>query len=443
MKKIITNFVRTKELGFDRIILKSTREATDFKGFMKQPQLCLGFFIALLLALPAFAQVNKFAIDKVVIDAGHGGHDSGCRGKFSNEKDVALSVSLKLGKLIEENLPEVKVIYTRKTDVFVTLNDRAEIANNNKADLFICIHCNAGSKVASGTEVFVMGLHKTEDNLKLAERENSSILMEADQSKYEGFNPNSPEGYIALSLYQNAYMDQSINLASKVEQNLTSKGRDDRGVKQAGFWVLYRTTMPSILIETGFLTNPTEEQYLNSEQGQNEIAAALFKAFKDYKAENDAKIKQKSKEKAELTPEKKNKDTAENKKTANDKEGITQAKENKTTIAKDTLAMGSNADTASAKNIFFSVQVATTSKNNPADTKKGNFRNLSEVHTEELQDGSIKYLTGKTFTFEEALQLLSETKDKGFPSAFLVAYQGIERIPVKKAQELIKNNTVN
>lgn len=424
---------------------------------MKQPQPILGFFIAILVSLSTSAQVNKYALDKIVIDAGHGGNDSGCRGKFSNEKDVALSVSLKLGKLIEDSIPEVKVLYTRKTDVFVTLNDRAEIANNNKADLFICIHCNAGSKVASGTEAFVMGLHKTEDNLKVAERENSSILIEEDQSKYEGFNPNSPEAYIAFSLYQNAFMDQSLSLATKVEKNLTSKGRDDRGVKQAGFWVLYRTTMPSILIETGFLTNPTEEQFLNSESGQTEIAYAIFKSFKEYKTENDAKIKQKSTGKADpvnapklnQSKEKKATETIEKNTPVIAKDTVLKEKTS-TTLAlpkADTLAVLLktdsakalvNVDTARARSIFFSVQVATSSKNNPADIHKGNFRNLPEVRAEEVQDGSIKYITGHTISFEEALILLSETKEKGFPGAFLVAYQGTDRIPVKKAQELIK-----
>ncbi len=228
-----------------------------------------------------------YAITKVVIDPGHGGNDSGCLGSFSQEKNVALAISLKFGKMIEDNFKDVKVIYTRTTDKFVDLRERAEMANRENADLFICIHCNSAPSDAYGIETFAMGLHKTEDNLAVAKRENASILLEDDYLKnYNGFNPNSPEAYIIFSMYQSAFLDQSLSLAGKIQHYINSNaGRYDRGVKQAGFLVLWRTAMPSILVETGFLTNQAEEKYMNTEEGQTAIAAAMFKGFQDYKLE--------------------------------------------------------------------------------------------------------------------------------------------------------------
>jgi N-acetylmuramoyl-L-alanine amidase len=226
-----------------------------------------------------------YRIKTVVIDAGHGGHDSGCLGSSAKEKIIALDVALKLGALIEEKFPDVNVVYTRKTDEFVELHERAAIANRNHADLFICIHCNSGGPSAFGVETYVMGLHKTDDNLNVAKRENSSILLEKDfKQKYDGFDPNSPEANIVFSLYQNAYLTQSLKFASAVQGQVEEyAGRFNRGVKQAGFLVLYRTAMPSVLIETGFLTNNSEEKYLLSEKGQNNIASSVFKAFEEYK----------------------------------------------------------------------------------------------------------------------------------------------------------------
>jgi len=226
-----------------------------------------------------------YRIKTVVIDAGHGGHDSGCLGSSAKEKIIALEVALKLGAMIEEKFPDVKVVYTRKTDEFIELHERAAIANRNHADLFICIHCNSGGPSAFGVETYVMGLHKTDDNLNVAKRENSSILLEKDfKQKYDGFDPNSPEANIVFSLYQNAYLAQSLKFASAVQGQVEEyAGRFNRGVKQAGFLVLYRTAMPSVLIETGFLTNNSEEKYLLSEKGQNNIASSVFKAFEEYK----------------------------------------------------------------------------------------------------------------------------------------------------------------
>jgi N-acetylmuramoyl-L-alanine amidase len=224
----------------------------------------------------------------VVIDAGHGGHDTGTLGKKSKEKDVALKIALKLGSYIEQNMPGVKVIYTRKDDRYLALDERADIANKNKAGLFICIHANANpNNKAFGTETYVMGLHKDENNFEVAKRENSVILLDENyEERYEGFDPKSPESYILFSLTQSAYQESSLRFAQKVEEQFKTKvGRNSRGVKQAGFLVLWRTTMPSVLIETGFLSNSTEESFLAGEEGQDLVASGIYRAFKAYKSE--------------------------------------------------------------------------------------------------------------------------------------------------------------
>ena len=227
-------------------------------------------------------------VDTVVIDAGHGGKDPGTRGVSLKEKDVALKIALKVGSYIQKNIPGVKVIYTRKDDRYLALDERAAIANRNKADLFICIHANAVSKPEiRGTETYVMGLHKSEGNLDVAKRENSVILLDDNyEERYEGFDPNSPESSILFSIAQSAFQESSLKFAEKVEAEFKGRvGRKSHGVKQAGFWVLWRTAMPSVLIEVGFLTNPTEEKFLNEENGQNLIASGIYRAFKEYKTQ--------------------------------------------------------------------------------------------------------------------------------------------------------------
>ncbi|MCR9064192.1 MAG: N-acetylmuramoyl-L-alanine amidase [Cytophagales bacterium] len=224
-------------------------------------------------------------VKKIVIDAGHGGKDPGTAG--GKEKRYALDIALRLGEKIEKQLKGVEVVYTRKSDVFIPLNERAAIANREKADLFISIHCNAfKSSHASGTETYVMGLHKTEANLDLAKRENNVILMEDNYSKsYKGFNPNSPLAHIMLANYQSAFMNQSMDFASRVENQFVRHGNKSRGVKQAGFLVIWETTMPSVLIETGYLSNPEDARKLGSEQGRDNIAEAIYKAFYSYKSD--------------------------------------------------------------------------------------------------------------------------------------------------------------
>ncbi len=232
---------------------------------------------------------TPYRMKTVVIDAGHGGNDPGNLGTGrykTREKDIALEVALMVGGYIEKQFPEIKVIYTRSTDVFIGLSDRTDIANKAKADLFISIHCNAASNPsAMGVETFALGLHKNKENLEVAMKENSAIFLEDDyKTKYEGFDPNSPESIIALTIMQSAYLQQSLSISSYIQNQFKERvGRKDRGVKQAGFLVLRKTTMPSILIELGFLTNPVEEDFLNSENGKTYMASAIFRGFKEYK----------------------------------------------------------------------------------------------------------------------------------------------------------------
>ena len=224
-------------------------------------------------------------IKTVVIDPGHGGKDPGCHGAITNEKKVVLEIGLKLGEYIKEKYPEIEVIYTRDKDVFVELDERARIANESKADLFICIHANAAGASAHGAETYVLGLHRTESQQKVAERENNIIhLEENSEEKYKDFDL-SPDAIIAKQLQLSVFLDQSINFASKVQTQFKSIGRYDRGVKQAGFLVLYKTTMPSVLIETGFLTNQKEESFLDDPVNQIKMANSIFKAFQEYKSE--------------------------------------------------------------------------------------------------------------------------------------------------------------
>lgn len=245
---------------------------------------------SLLLLTVSFNTVGikQYRVKKVVIDAGHGGKDPGTHGAFSKEKDIALDIALQLGRIIKENLKDVEVIYTRKDDRFIPLEQRAAIANKNNADVFISIHANAMSlKSVHGTETYVMGTNKREGNFEIAKRENSVILMEENyEERYEGFDPLSPESHILFSLYQNAYMNNSLMLADKIEKQFKHRvGRRSRGVRQDGFWVLWRTSMPSVLVEVGYLTNPAEEKYLNDKLGRVYIASGIYRAFRDYKAE--------------------------------------------------------------------------------------------------------------------------------------------------------------
>lgn len=238
-------------------------------------------------ASPAINGPNQ--VRTIVLDAGHGGKDPGTHGKYAKEKTINLALILKLGRKIKSKHPTVRVIYTRSADHFVDLYERGAIANRNRADLFISIHCNASpsSSHVHGTETYTLGLHRTKSNLDVARRENAVILQEKNyQQTYKGFDPNSPLATIMLANYQHAFMGSSIDFAEKIERSFRANAsRKSNGVKQAGFIVLWKATMPSVLIETGYLTNPDEENFLRSEDGQGEIAEAIYKAFARYKQE--------------------------------------------------------------------------------------------------------------------------------------------------------------
>lgn len=355
---------------------------------------------------------TPYQLKTVVIDAGHGGHDHGCSGSSHNEKTLSLKMALKLGEMIEKNYPDVKVVYTRKTDVFIELYERAAIANRNKADLFICIHCNANpSSSPYGTETYVMGLHKTEANLNVAKRENDVILLESDyKQNYDGFNPNGPASHIIFSLNQHAFMEQSILFASSVEKYLKSHAkRSSRGVKQAGFLVLWKTAMPSVLIETGFLTNANEEKFLGSEEGQKAVAESIFYAFRDYKndMENSSGVisEQKAKElNAEL-----------------DKTPSTTTN----TVEKNTAEQ--------VKGLTFSVQFF-SSETEVASSKFAKLQpeNISFVQ----ENGWYKYRLGPYTTLDEATKKQTLARTNGYKDAFVIAMKDGKRISIDEARAL-------
>ncbi len=366
---------------------------------------------------------------KVVIDAGHGGKDPGCHGASSNEKDVTLSVALKTGKLISENCPNVKVIYTRKTDVFVELYRRAEIANSNHADLFISFHCNANDNHnANGIETYVMGLHKSEANQAVARAENSAMLKESNyQNNYDGFNPNSPEAAILFSLYSSAYLNNSILLADKVQKNLINNTKLlNRGVKQAGFWVLYKVAMPSILIEMGFLSNPNDEKYLLNDKNKDNVAQAVFQAFTSYYTQitgNKIDIPDVN------TGEHTNKNITDKNDNSNDhisdsksgKDDQKPEKPEKTTLNDPT-------------GVRFMVQfMAVPEKISLTDPRFKNIPNVNRFHENNLW----KYTAGSEKSLSEAKEILKKVQQK-YPDAFIIAFEDDKKIPVSEALKKIK-----
>ena len=359
-------------------------------------------------------------IKTVCIDAGHGGKDPGCHGSSANEKTVCLSMALKLGAKIKESFPNVNVIYTRDSDVFVELDDRAKIANKYKADLFICIHANSASPAAYGTETFVLGLHRTESQQKIADRENSTIYLESDKgSKYKDFDL-SPDAIIARQLQLSIFLDHSINFASRLQTEFKRIGRHDRGVKQAGFIVLYKTTMPSVLIETGFLTNPSDEIFLSGEDTQNKMAGAMFDAFRKYKS--DLEGVDEIKGVGILT---------------NNEEFVDSSKANdiKKSSTNNNLATTEISSNIKKNTIIFKVQIETSDKKLSLNAKK-----YSGLDVIEVIDGKLyKYLTGNFENdFNEANKLKNELRTNGFPNAFVVAYENDIRINIDRGIELSK-----
>ncbi len=343
-------------------------------------------------------------IRTVVIDAGHGGRDPGAQGRKAKEKDIALSIAMKVGTYIEENIPEVKVIYTRKKDVFVELKERAAIANRAEADLFISIHVNAHPQASAyGTLTLVLGQHRADENFDVAVRENSVILLEDDyETTYEGFDPKSTESYIMFTLMQKTYFNQSIEFGDYVQDQFRERAqRRDLGVREQGLLVLAQTSMPGVLVETGFISNPEEELYLMTKYGQDIIASAIYRGFKEYKEEIDRRSKL-------------------------------------TVIVSDYPSPGqltatSDSDNRKVDQILFSIQVA-SSKNKIA-TEPSSFKGYSQVTV--IQDGRwYKYLVGEETSYHTALELCKSVK-ADYPDAFVVASKNSRIIPLKDALEEI------
>jgi N-acetylmuramoyl-L-alanine amidase len=376
--------------------------------------------VTLVLTAVTFSAHSQSNVFKVTLDAGHGAHDFGAVYNGHVEKNIALAVVLKVGKILEAT-PQTNVIYTRKTDVFIDLVERANIANRADANIFVSIHCNANRNTAGfGTETYVMGMTKVASNLEAAKKENSVITLEKDyKQKYEGFDPNSPETMIGMTLMQEEYLDNSISLASKVEDAFGALGKKIRGggVKQAPYMVLHKAYMPRVLIEMGFISNYEEGNILDSEEGQNDIAKAIASAIISYKNEYygngepetfDAKPSQKI---------------------------IDQPMRDTVTLVKPKLNFNALElkKTPKHSEALFKVQLSASIKK--VDLQPRNFRGLKNISI--LHENSVyKYMYGETADYEEAKKQLQEAKQKGYYAAFLIAFKNGQKISIEEA---IKN----
>lgn len=362
---------------------------------------CLIFAVNIFLTPVVHAQEPISKIKRVVIDAGHGGKDPGCHGSSTNEKDVVLTAALALGKQIKKEYPDIEVIYTRDKDIFIELDERAKIANDNEASLFISIHANAGPSAAKGAEVYVLGLHRTEAQRKVMERENAVIhLEEGSENKKTTLTADE---IILRTLQQSVFLNHSISFATKITEQFESIGRHNRGVKQAGFLVLYKTTMPSVLIELGFLTNKAEEDFLKNTSNREKMAGAIFSAFEKYKKMYERSL--------EDEQQKDNEDTAE------DPSDLTE-------------------EEVGPEDIVFRVQIATSP--DQVDQNDTFFKGLSIW---EYEDNELyKYTSGIFTTFKTANEYKNRLRnDIGFENAFVVAFQGKVRINLQKAIKLAEN----
>ena len=360
----------------------------------------------------ALAQTKQYI---VVIDAGHGGHDPGAIGKISREKNINLSVALKLGKMIQTNCSDTKVIYTREKDVFVPLARRAEIANEAKADLFISIHTNSlgGNRKVKGASTWTLGLAKSDANLEVDKRENAVILYEDDyQTRYAGFNPNSSESYIIFEFMQDKYMSQSVHLASLVQKEFRQTGkRIDRGVHQAGFLVLKASAMPSILVELGFISNPTEERYLNSESGRKTLANSIFRAFLTYKEEQELRLNgNKPEQPSAVTP-------------------------GQSSTAKPANKPAKTRPAAKQPPVF-KVQILTSSKALSTNDKR--FKGLKGIESYR-EDGLYKYTYGASTDYNEILRIRKNVARK-MKDAFIIAFRNGKKIDTTAAIREFKEN---
>lgn len=385
---------------------------------MKRYKLDIAFVFCIFLSfLPA--TLSAGASDKsftVVIDAGHGGNDPGAIGRRGREKNINLSVALKLGKLIEDNCKDTKVVYTRKKDTFVPLHRRAEIANAAKADLFISIHTNSlasRNSQVQGTETYTLGLHRTEDNLEVAKKENSVILIEDDyQQRYAGFNPNSSESYIIFEFLQDKYMAQSVSFAQLVQKKFRQSARRvDKGVHQAGFLVLRETSMPGVLIELGYITNPSEEQYLLSESGSSALAKSIYQAFLVYRREGKQGNVGRS-------------------------DDVVGTKREEPPVSERTEDEKPQAKVQSAQPVF-KIQILTSERVLPAKSRL--FKGLAPVSWYK-EGGIYKYTYGESTDYNRMLRLKRSKVDAKFKDAFIIAFKNGEKMNINQAIKEFKQN---
>lgn len=376
-----------------RLIVRSSAQLFIFLGFI-------------FTSYTSTSQNNHYNINTVVIDAGHGGRDPGALGRVVKEKDIVLNISLKLGNYIEKYFPDVKVVYTRKKDIFIPLDKRSEIANQAKADLFISIHANANVNTRiQGTETYTLGLHKTKENLEVAMKENAVMLYEDDYStKYEGFDPNNPASYIIFNLMQGVNREKSISIAELTEFQFKNRaGRHSRGVREAGFWVLKQVSMPSILVEVGFVSNPDEEKFLNTSEGQDYLASSVFRAFRDYK------------------------DRIE-------KASVVLKQENNIALKRDSVSNPPPFSSTQDLQVEYCVQITSSSK--PIPLNSNVFKDFQNIQERKI-DGVYKYTVGSTSQYNEILDIQTELRKK-ITDCFIVAFYNGERISLAKAKKLQK-----
>ncbi len=406
-----------------------------------------------MLVMTAFAANKRFTL---VIDPGHGGHDAGALGAISKEKNINLAVALRFGKYVEQNLPEVRVIYTRKTDVFIPLNERANIANRANADLFISVHTNAlpAGKVARGFETYTLGMHRAKDNLDVAMRENSVISMEKDyQQRYQGFDPRSSESYIIFEFIQGKNMERSVELARMIQRGVCDgANRPDKGVHQAGFLVLRETSMPGCLIELGFITTPDEERLLNNDSRVDDIARGIYEAFAKYKNKYDRSVsvpyRAKDSEDVNLPkivpdqePAPKTRVVTRGKQPKREEATPEQPKrevkkqEPKTDVKKqEPKKVEKKAEVADAP--VFKLQIFVGSRN----LRKGDAHFKGETDYDSFQEGNlVKYTLGASTNYNEIYRLRKEKLDK-FPEAFIIAFKNGQKYDVNQAIREFKQN---
>ena len=391
-----------------------------------------------VLVMTAFAANKRFTL---VIDPGHGGHDAGALGAISKEKNINLAVALRFGKYVEQNLPEVRVIYTRKTDVFIPLNERANIANRANADLFISVHTNAlpAGKIARGFETYTLGMHRAKDNLDVAMRENSVISMEKDyQQRYQGFDPRSSESYIIFEFIQGKNMERSVDLARMIQRGVCDgANRPDKGVHQAGFLVLRETSMPGCLIELGFITTPDEERLLNNDSRVDDIARGIYEAFAKYKNKYDRSVSvpYRAKDSEDVNIPKIVPDQEPAPKTR----VVTRGKQPKREEAtpeqpKRVEKKVKKAEVADAP--VFKLQIFVGSRN----LRKGDAHFKGETDYDSFQEGNlVKYTLGASTNYNEIYRLRKEKLDK-FPEAFIIAFKNGQKYDVNQAIREFKQN---